>query len=119
MEKNKYLCPECGTEMLVSYEKPALNLTCPKCGLKIATTKWEEIDVDDKTYIIRLLPMSKFTLEHVKFLSSFIGENYIFCKKLLINGGTIYEGQAVDVLRKKKELDSNGFSFEITPDFKY
>ena len=48
MEENKYICPQCGEEMMETYDKPALNLVCPKCGCQIATSRWEEIDLDDK-----------------------------------------------------------------------
>ena len=51
-EKIKHYCPECGTEMNEIYEKPALNLICPKCRYKLATTRWEDIDLDTTSYKI-------------------------------------------------------------------
>ena len=105
MEENKYICPECGSEMNALYEKPALNLTCPKCGCKIATTKWDEIDLDDTKYQIQLETISNPTIDQIKFISKFTGANFIASKSMLEKGSLIYEGSAVDTLKKKKELD--------------
>lgn len=119
MEENKYTCPECGSEMDVVYDKPALNLTCPMCGCKMATTKWDEIDLDDTKYQIQLKTISNPTIDQIKFISKFTGVNFIASKSMLEKGSLIYEGSAVDILEKKKELESNNISFFIHPFFKY
>lgn len=119
MENKKEFCPNCGSQMIVEYEKPALNFSCPKCGLKIATTRWEEIDLDQKTYLISVVPGENPSFEQIKFISKITGKNYIECKGILTNGGEIYKGFAIDVLKRKKELAINKISFSIDPFFKY
>ena len=119
MEENKYICPECGSEMNAFYDKPALNLTCPKCGCKITTTKWDEIYLDDKKYKIKLTPINKPTIEQIKTISKLSGANFIESKSMLINGSLVFEGFAIEVLEKKKDLECYDIPFSINPLFKY
>lgn len=119
MEENKYLCPKCGTEMIVDYEKPALNLTCPKCGCKIATTKWEDIDLDDTDYEIVLKPSINYSMEQIKFISNLTGLNFISSKKLLENGGSLLKAKAIELREKKKLLDKTGINYSVLPEFPY
>lgn len=49
-EKSKNYCLDCGAEMIEFYEKPSFALECPKCGYGIATTRWEDIDMDMTNY---------------------------------------------------------------------
>lgn len=119
MEENKYTCPECGSEMTAVYEKPALNLTCPKCGCKIATTRWEDIDLDDATYRIFLKSNRSPSTESIKIISKITGLNFINSKKLLENGGLLFEEKAVDIKRQKTNLDLNNIKYTIEPMFPY
>lgn len=119
MEGNKYLCPECGNEMYETYEKPALNLTCPKCGCKIATTRWEKIDLDSTEYEILVMPESNPSMEHIKIVSKLIGKNFIITKDYMINGSTIFKGKAIDVKKYKDIFDANEILYKIYPDFPY
>lgn len=119
MEENKYICPKCGCKMKATYNKPALNLICPKCGFKIATTKWEEIDLDDTKYQIQLISVSEPTIEQIKCISKFTGSNFITSKTMLKNGSIIYEGFASDISEKKLILEFNNIQFSINPFFKY
>jgi len=119
MEENKYICPECGAEMDVVYDKPALNLTCPNCSCKMATTKWEEIDLDDTKYKMFLIKIENPSIDQIKFISKFTGLNFITSKDLLNNGGLVFEGSAIEVLEKKKNLTQENIIFSIDPLFKY
>lgn len=119
MEENKNICPECGSETDAVYEKPAFNLSCPKCGFEIATTKWDEIDLDDTKYQIQLEAVVNPTIDQIKFISKFTGANFITCKTMFEKGSLIFEGSAVDILEKKKELELRNISFSIKPYFKY
>ena len=119
MEENKYFCPKCGTEMIADYEKPALNLTCPNCGCKIATTKWEDIDLDDTDYEVVLKPSINHSMEQIKFVSKLTGLNYIDSKKLLENGGILLKARAVELKEKMNSLVAIGINFSVTPDFPY
>ena len=119
MEENKYICPDCGSEMMAVYEKPALILTCPKCGCKIATTKWEDIDLDDTTYKIFLKPNRSPNTKSIKFISKITGLNYINSKKLFENGGLLFEEKAVEIKKQKIDLDLNNIKYTIEPMFPY
>ena len=119
MEENKYICPKCGAEMIAVYEKPALNLTCPKCGCKIATTKWEDIDLDDTDYKIVLKSLAHPSMDQVKLISNLTGQNFIVSKRLLENGGVLLSTKAIEIREKKKLLNENGVDFSISPEFPY
>ncbi len=119
MESNKYICPDCGADMLQEYEKPALNLSCPKCGCKIATTKWEEIDLDDAVYSICVEPFENPTMEQIKVISKSTGMNFAASKTFLKSGGILFRGSATEILEKKKTLEASSCLFHIAPTFKY
>lgn len=119
MEDNKYICPECGAIMDVVYNKPALNLNCPKCGYALATTVWEEIDLDDTKYSMYLKVVINPSINQIRFVSNMTGVNYITSKSMLEKGALLFEGSAVDTLANKKELEKNNISFSIEPLFKY
>ncbi|MCQ3035124.1 MAG: TFIIB-type zinc ribbon-containing protein [Bacilli bacterium] len=119
MEENKYICPDCGSEMIAVYDKPALNLNCPKCGCMIATTKWEEIDLDDTIYQISIMPNCKNDISTIKLLSKITGENFIKSRDLANNGGLLSSGTAIQVLELRKTLIKAGIDFKILPEFKY
>ncbi len=119
MEDNKYLCPECNSEMVAEYNKPALTLTCPKCGCKIATTKWDDIDVDPNIYKIIVMPNNDESIESIKIISKLTGKNFKESKELLKNGFVIFEGYA-NFIKEKISLISNTLvKYEITPHFPY
>lgn len=119
MENNKCKCPQCGEEMIEIYEKPALNFTCPKCGFQMASSRWDDIDLDDVSYEIFLLPIEDPEIEKIKFISNQSGINYLKCKELLNDGGSIFKGSATETKAKKELLESQGFKISIVPDFPY
>ena len=106
--------------MVAVYEKPALNLTCPKCGCKIATTKWEDIDLDDADYEIVLKLSANPSMNQVKFLSNLTGHNFIASKKLLEEeGGVLLKAKAVEAKNKMAELDKINIEYYISTNFPY
>lgn len=117
MEKNKNLCPQCGTIMNEVYEKPALNLTCPKCGCKIATTRWDDIDLDDTIYKIIAKPTNDINIDKIKLISELTGLNYIQSKDLLIKGGMIDNCKAIEVESICNRLNENKIDYDINPKF--
>ena len=119
MEERKYNCPECGTIMNESYDKPALNLTCPKCGYKIATTRWEEIDLDDKKYEIVLVANNNPTLDQIKVVSSITGVNFINSKDNIVSGKSIFKGSPIKVKNVAKILKEKNVDYTISPRFPY
>ena len=119
MEENKYICPNCGTEMIAEYQKPALNLVCPKCGCKIATSKWDNIDLDDDDYEIVLESLATPTNKQLKIISEMTGMNFISSKNLLVSGGILLKAKASETKSKLKILDDAEIAYRITPDFPY
>ncbi len=119
MEENKYICPKCGAEMVAIYEKPALNLSCPKCGCKLATTKWDKIDLDDTDYEIILASLIKPSMNQIKLISNMTGKNYIASKKILETGGLLLTAKAIDAENILKDLNDAKIKFHISPNFPY
>ncbi len=119
MEKNNYICPRCGAEMFGTYEKPALNLTCPKCGCKIATTKWDDIDLDNTVYIVSIVKCDNPNIEQIKLVSKITGQNFFKSKEIIINGEEIFRGKALDIIDFKKQLNINCLEIKIVPQFNY
>lgn len=119
MEENKYICPKCGSIMFENYEKPALNLVCPKCGCNIATTRWEDIDLDDKDYEIVLKRHINPTIEQIKTISMISGMNFVCSKKLLCNGGILLKLKAIDINEKIILINKENIQYTITPFFPY
>ena len=117
MEENKYLCPQCGTKMISTYEKPALNLTCPKCGCRIATTKWDDIDLDDTTYKITIKAMTNPQINQLKCVSKLTGLNFIQSRDILLAGGIVSECGATNVAKIAKSLEEVNIEFTVDPAF--
>lgn len=119
MEKRKYNCLECGTIMNETYEKPSLILSCPKCGCKIATTRWEEIDLDDKEYEIVLVANNSPTLDQIKVVSNITGVNFIKSKEIIVTGKPIFKGNPIQVKDIIKTLKEKLLDYSISPEFPY
>ncbi len=119
MEKNKYYCPECGAEMYEKYDKPALNLTCPKCGCKVATTRWEAIDLDSNEYEVIIMPITDPSIDILKTVSKIIGKNFILTKNELIEGCTVFIGRAVEAKKVITLLNEKDIKYRVLPDFPY
>lgn len=119
MEENKYLCPQCGSEMNATFEKPALNLFCPNCGCQVATTKWDEIDLDDNTYGLIIEEIESPSFDVIKLISRLTGKNFVESKERLINGQVSFTGNAIEIRDKRDLLDSNNIKYHYTKEFPY
>lgn len=119
MGENKYYCPECGAEMYEKYEKPALNLICPKCGCKLATTKWEKIDLDETEYEVIITSDTNPNMDQIKAISRISGKNFIFAKNVIVNGGMVFKGRASEVKKIISLLETNSLKYDIVPKFPY
>ena len=119
MEKRDYNCPECGTVMNETYEKPQLILTCPKCGCKIATTRWDEIDLDDNEYEITLVANDNPSIEQIKAVSKIAATNYKSSKEIIVNGKSIFRGNPIQVKDISQILKEKMLDYKISPDFPY
>ena len=105
--------------MLEEYEKPALNLICPQCGCKIATTRWEAIDIDPIDYEIIIAKHHNPTMDQIKVISKQTGENFINSKKMLLDGGSYFKGNANAIKEKKYFLDISNIQYSISPNYPY
>ena len=101
------------------YNKPALNLICPKCGYKLATTRWEEIDLDTTIYAIKVKVIENPLISQIRSISKLIGSNFIVSKKALEEGATVFEGNAIDTKSKVELLKENNIEYIISPEFPY
>ncbi len=119
MKQNKFICPECGGEMLEFYNKPALNLVCSKCGYRLATTKWDGIDLDNNNYNVYLTASKDISIEQIKIVSKISGNNFVLSKKIMENGGALISGNAKQIKQIKDFLEKSKIKFYITPNFKY
>ena len=119
MEENKYLCPRCGTKMNATYVKPALNLICPNCGCQIATTKWEDIDLDDQDYEIVLKPANNPSIDKIKTISILTGLNYIDSKSKLEKGEAVLKAKAPEIRTTLVCLKEHDIEYLISPYFPY
>lgn len=118
MKQNKFICPECGGEMLGFYNKPALNLVCFKFGYRLAITKWDGIDLDNNNCNVYLTASKDISLEQIKIVSKISGNNFILSKKIMENGGTLISGNAKQIKQIKNLLEKGNINFYITPNFK-
>ncbi len=117
--EEKYICPECGAEMIKTYNKPELLFKCTKCWYGVATTMWEPIDLDQTNYELFVEKIESPTLDNLRFISSMTGDNYIKTKQDLIEGNISFKYCAVDMKEKMKEFDNNNIKYHITPEFPY
>lgn len=115
--KDNNKCPNCGSQMIAVYDKPTLNLTCPKCGCKIATTKWDEIDLDDTIYKIIIKPITNPKISQIKCISGITGYNFIKSKDVLLKGGLIKNCKALEVKSSVKKMEKENLNVEVNPKF--
>ena len=112
------ICEKCGCEMQYFREYSTQGWKCPKCGWEVVTTYIDPMHEDETLYEIIISSDnaidkgSIFLLKEVTHLTTpdaliiLKSGNYIF-----------YKGKAVDIMKKKKDLDSMGIRYVILPEF--
>lgn len=113
------VCPQCGAELKKERFGHSVVYTCPKCGWSVATTESEPIDLDDTQYEIRLAESEPVCKETLALVSRMTGKNFIDSKKIIENHGTIFVGEAREILKQREFLSKQGVDFVIEPDFPY
>ena len=75
--------------------------------------------MDGTTYKILLKPNCSPSTESIKIISKITGLNFINSKKLLENGGLLFEEKAIEIKRQKTNLDLNNIKYTIESMFPY
>lgn len=113
------ICPSCGSIMEEMVDGCAHNFKCKKCGYGEATTIATGIEWDSNEYAINLLENNLSSIENIKLISSICGENFIYCKYLLKNGGLLIKGKALEIKPIIDKLNKSLIKIKISPEFKY
>ena len=114
-----YKCPICGRDMIKIVDGSALNFKCNNCGYGEATTIAEGIEWDSKEYEINIIIGNDVTIEKIKALSKISSLNYFECKSILLQGGLLTKGRAIEIRDKIKMLEKNDINYSITPEYSY
>ncbi len=93
---------------------------CKKCDWSLVTTYIPKIKMDTTIYSINLIEADLKNIEQIKAISKVSGMNYLDTRNLLQQKNkTIYEGEAMKILKVKDILDSVGVKYSIVPEFGY
>ncbi len=112
-------CEQCGSELKNFKEGSAQGLRCANCGWSIVTTNLSGIKLDEAKYEVSC-SANYHDEAHVRAVSEVTGYNFLMSRKALQKGRfTVFNGQAVEVLRIRNILISAGLECVIDPDFKW
>ena len=117
MENKKYYCNNCNAEMIEQYDKPALILICPRCGNKIATTRWDDIDLDGTIYKVYIRSSNDVDIRKIKFISYKTGLNFIQSKTFILSGGFLLKCKAVEMQQIIEQLIAANIDYYIEPKY--
>lgn len=117
MENNK--CPNCGNELKITKSGSLMSVECSFCNYSFATTCSEGIEWDDSNYKIIIKEANDTNIENIKVISNITSLNFLESKKLLINGGDLFEGKAFEIEDKINTLNKNKINFYTLPNFPY
>lgn len=113
------LCPKCNSKLIITDVGRDHIVRCSKCDYAITTTNSSAMDFDGTIYELFIEPKNKPTLDNIKFISKTIGVNFIEAKKILLQGGFYFKGYAIEILSKRKLLNSKSIDYQIIPKFPY
>ena len=117
MEENK--CEKCGTTMVSFKEGRTIGMKCPNCGWGWATTQFDPIDLDETIYSVKFDVIINPSKEQLKIILKMLNVNFLITAKLLKEGTASFNGKAIDIQSKLKELYGQDIHYSISPDFKY
>lgn len=90
--------------MIETIAGSSLNYKCKHCGYAYSTTIATGIEWDFNDYIITIEKNTSVDINQIKTVSKIFTLNFIESKKILLNGGTLASGSAINV--KTKELNN-------------
>lgn len=112
-------CENCNAEMIFKRDGYTAIWECPNCGYNLASTYFDEIDLDKNVYKLTIESIEKPTIQEIKAISKLISQNFAYTKAHLESGETVLTGKANLIKQYKEQLEQANINFEITPDFPY
>lgn len=112
-------CINCNSDIISKNGNSEVILTCPNCGWQAATTVIAEIMNDSTNYSISIEKKEQTDLDEIKWLSNLVKINVLESRKLLLNGGLLFEGQAIEIDKIRVALKERQIEFFIEPEYKY
>lgn len=116
---NDIKCEKCGTLMISYKQGHNVGMSCPNCGWGWATTEFEPIELDQTIYIVNIDIITKPSIEEIKLVSKLLNVNYLIANKLLICGKASFQGKAIKIKDKLRELNNIKIGYTISPKFNY
>ncbi len=117
MGENK--CEKCGSKMVSFKEGRTIGMKCPNCGWGWATTQFDPIDLDETIYTVKFDAIENPLKEQLKVVSKILNVNFLVTAKLLKEGNASFNGRAIDIQNKLKEMKTRDINYSISPDFQY
>ena len=104
-------CPDCGSELEDFVEGSSMGQRCPSCGWSLVTTFTPPILVDERDYIISLLPGNETSPGALRAVSRLLGCNYVAAKRALAEGarGNSSPGERLRFSRSASNLSTLGW----------
>ena len=114
------ICEKCGTKMEWCKDGHLITWICTNCGDAVATSFFEQFEIDTTVYHIFIVPIAKVTVKELKVIAEVANCNYIEAKqKLETAPNEIFHGNALEIMSIRKKLQESNLAFTITPDFPY
>jgi hypothetical protein len=112
-------CISCGAEMEQKINGHCISWHCSNCGDGLASSYYDEIELDRTDYSIVINPIPTPSVEQLKTISKYLNMNYIEIRKLLTLGEAKITRKATEVKTIVSELTKVDIDFDITPSFPY
>lgn len=113
-------CEKCGSKMNHRILGSTQGLFCENCGWNVVTTYLSPIQRDTATYQVFVHITGRPTIDQIRCISKIANRNFLEVRQMLTEPQVpIYKGNAVSVLKMTKELEKQGFTYEILPPFPY
>lgn len=116
----KQTCPECGKELFSEIKGHSLTILCKNCDWRVATSYFSPIERDTTSYCLYVEKGQLLTVDQLRVICRQCKLNYLQLRKAMKDSDyLLYEGQAVELFKIKKELLEQKIKFFIMPDFDY
>lgn len=113
------ICETCGAEMRKTVEGSTLTWVCPSCGDAVARTYIEPIREDATVYSLSIEGARLASKDSIRAVAKIAGCNYLAAKRLVEDGGSLLDGNAIDTREAARRLEAVGLPYAIAPDFPY
>ncbi len=112
------ICDVCGTELIGFIEGMSIGSKCPKCNeVKVVTSYYAVLSNDPTIYEVSLLPNNDANKDNLRDIANLMNISYTNAKELLIAGGLLFSGKALDVDDKIKKIRNTNLKFNIIPEY--